>query len=176
MVADDDTMGGLVRTRGRALFGYAYVVCGNREQAQDLVQDALVKTFSRVRRGFSPQDAERYVRAAILTLYLDRARRASRWTAVRHLVSSPVAAPASHSDDALDVRAALDLLTPQERACVIAFYYDDLTVAAVAAQLGLAEGTVKRYLANARGRLRGVLEHDDDGEHLTVEPTPRSTR
>ena len=40
-------MGELVRTRHRALLGYAYLLSGNVRDAEDLVQDALVKVFSR---------------------------------------------------------------------------------------------------------------------------------
>ena len=43
----------LVATRGDALQRYAMLLCGSREQAADLVQDALVKTFGRLRNGFS---------------------------------------------------------------------------------------------------------------------------
>jgi len=83
-----DALGVLARERGGALFGYALLVAGDRSAAEDLVQDALVKVFSRIRQGFTPDDAERYVRRAILTIHLDAHRRSTRWRAVRHLVGS----------------------------------------------------------------------------------------
>ena len=80
-----DAMEALMRDRERALLGYAYLVCGNAAEAQDLVQDALVKTFSRPRPGLTSLKAEAYVRRAITTTYVDRYRRHQRWLAVQHL-------------------------------------------------------------------------------------------
>ena len=55
------------------------------------------------------------------------------------------------------VRAALGDLSPRQRACVVLRYYDDLTVADIAATLGLAEGSVKRHLSYAMARIAARL-------------------
>lgn len=112
------------------------------------------------RRGdTAPDDLEAYVRRTVLTLYLDSYRRRRRWTDVLRLTARPdrTASHDDHADDRADVTAALARLTPTQRACVVLRYYDDLTVPLVAAQLGLAEGTVKRHLHDAAGTLRGLL-------------------
>jgi len=75
-------MGELVRTRHRALLGYAHLLSGNVRDAEDLVQDALVKVFSR-KSAPQPHAAEAYVRRAIYTIYLDLYRRRTRWSRVR---------------------------------------------------------------------------------------------
>lgn len=94
---EEDVLAVLARERGGALLGYAMLVAGERAAAEDLVQEALVKVFSRLRQGFSPEDAERYVRRAILTTHLDAHRRTVRWRGVRHLSSreSPSYSPSS---------------------------------------------------------------------------------
>jgi RNA polymerase sigma factor (sigma-70 family) len=53
--------------------------------------------------------------------------------------------------------AALSGLSPRQRACVVLRYYQDLPVAQVASALGVAEGTVKRYLSEAMTRLAARL-------------------
>ena len=68
----------LVAERGDALTRYAYLISGSQDDAADLVQDALVKTFGRLRNGFSIASAEGYVRRAILNTYSDRGRRTKR--------------------------------------------------------------------------------------------------
>jgi len=58
----------------------------------------------------------------------------------------------------LDVVEAVVRLSPQQRACVYLTYWEDLPPGAVADRLGIGEGTVKRYLARARAKLREVLD------------------
>lgn len=167
-----DTMERLVRDRERALLGYAFLVCGDAAKAQDLVQEALVRTFSRERPGLTVVKAEAYVRRSITSVYIDEYRRAQRWDRVQHLFR-----PAEAAKDGLaqiearsDVTTALATLARRERACVVLRYFDDLTVPQIARHLGLAEGTVKRYLGDAVGRLKlalGELEDEilNEGAH-----------
>jgi len=173
-----DTMERLVRDRERALLGYAYLVCGDATRAQDLVQDALVRTFSRERKGLTAVTAEAYVRRSITSVFIDEYRRSQRWQRVQHLFreDGPRRDPVHAVEAGSDVQAALATLSPRERACVVLRYFDDLTVPQIARHLGLAEGTVKRYLADAAGRLRLALgEFDDEQESTTVVP-PKASR
>lgn len=180
----DDELGDLIARRGRALTGYAYLLCGDVQQAEDLVQDALVKVFSRLRRPPTARpgsvrtvdldaaaggraeiaSVEGYVRSAILTLYLDGYRRRRRWTDVRHLVATDdaVRGPESAATARADVAAALAGLTPRQRACVVLRYFEDLTVPQIADTLGSAEGTVKRHLHDAMAVMQDALHATDD--------------
>jgi len=149
----------LVAARGPALVGYAYLLCGDRREAEDLVQDALVKTFTRARSGTDLENLEAYVRRAVLTTYLDGFRRRRRWAAVRHLAGEEEHDPGPEGavGDRLAVRQALGSLSSRERACVVLRYYADMTVPRIADELSLAEGTVKRYLSDAVRRLEAEL-------------------
>ena len=69
---------GVPLARSRAAPRYAYLISGSQDDAADLVQDALVKTFGRLRNGFTVRSAEAYVRRAILNTYLDDGRRTTR--------------------------------------------------------------------------------------------------
>lgn len=162
----DERLAVLVAERGGALVGYAYPLCGRLSEAEDLVQEGLVRTFSRRRSGVDVAWLEAYVRQAILSAYVDGYRKRRRWTGVAHLFSTgvdPATAPDTLAVERTDIRDALGLLTPRERACVVARYLDDLSTREVAERLGLSEGAVKRYLSDARARLGEVLD-DPDGE------------
>jgi RNA polymerase sigma factor (sigma-70 family) len=148
----------IVRTRRRALVGYAYLLCGDLREAEDLVQEALVRTFRRGRAATDFQLAESYVRKAILTTYLDGFRRRRHWESIRHLFREQGGADAPSGAEArLDVQKALAVLTPRERACVVLRFYSDHTVRQIADQLSLSEGSVKRYLSDANSKLAAYL-------------------
>lgn len=154
----DEAMTTLARERGKALTGYAYLLTGDLLDAEDLVQDALVKVFVRP-RTFEAGAAEAYVRRAILTLYIDGYRRRRHWLELRHLLARADRHD-GHEDGAarrVDVQVALAALPPQQRACVVLRFYDDLTVPEIAERLGLADGTVKRYLNVAVHRMEALL-------------------
>jgi len=166
MAAKLEGMERLVRERERALLGYAYVVCGDPYLAQDLVQDALVKTFSRPREGLPQVKVEAYVRRAITTIYVDKYRRQQRWARVQHLFRPVIVQESTtpFSDLSADVATALADLPPRVRACIVLRFFDDLTVPDIAAQLGLAPGSVKRYLSDGLRALELRLGSLDDAE------------
>lgn len=159
MAAWEQVLDDLVQVRGHALARYAALLTGDRDTAEDLLHDALVRCFGQARPLRDAVAAEAYVRRAILTVFLDGNRRRSRWAAVRHLVGrhETVDGPEPAVVDRVSVETALGTLRPRLRACVVLRFYDDLTVPEVARRLGLAEGTVKRYLSDAVGQLEDVL-------------------
>lgn len=161
MSSHDDAVALLARERWRALVGYAYVLTGSRGDAEDLVQDALVRLVLRGRDGTDLHAAEAYARQAVLNLYLDRQRRRGRWTRIRSLLGreEDVTAPdpASAAGAHVDVAAALALLSPRERACVVLRHLEDLSVAETAERLGVSTGAVKKYTSTAMARLAGIL-------------------
>jgi RNA polymerase sigma factor (sigma-70 family) len=172
----------LVAERGDALGRYAYLLCGSQDDAADLVQDALVKTFGRLRNGFTVASAEAYVRRAILNTYLDGGRRRTRWRHIAHLTIVPTItdSPAAASETRIDLDSELAKLTPRERACIVLRYYDDLKVDDVAEWLGISSGAVKRYLSDALGKMAISLAKEDTrdthhtGGSTAAHPQPRT--
>lgn len=163
-----DTLDALMRERAAALFGYAYVLTGDADAAEDLLQDALVRTFRVNRRSGTVNEAHAYVKRAISTAFIDSHRRREA-RPQRHpgdegdfaRASAAVPDPAARSAETLDLHAAILILPARERACVVLRYLDDLPVASVAAELGLATGTVKRYLSDGVARLRPLVSATD---------------
>ncbi len=166
----------LVRERGPALFGYAYVLTGNSADAEDLVQSALVRTFRTGRASQGIDSTHAYVKRAITTAFIDAGRRAN---------ARPQRAPGDAGDPALttsaphpdhadavatcvDFHEAILALPPRERACIVLRYLEDKPVGAIAAELGLATGTVKRYLSDAVTTLRASAADIDFSTDATV--------
>jgi RNA polymerase sigma-70 factor (ECF subfamily) len=161
----DDVM----RERGGRLVAYGTLLVG-QSAAEDLVQDALIRSFSRGRDFPSVAAAESYVRRTMATMSIDAWRRlASRRRSEERSVADWAPPAQTHDvDTSVDVEAALARLAPRIRACVVLRFYDDLTVREIADQLGIAEGTVKRNLYDAASMLSGTFD-----AHPKVEPGGR---
>jgi RNA polymerase sigma-70 factor (sigma-E family) len=161
----EQTLAGLASGRGAALKRHAFLLCGDDAQADDLVQEALVRAFTRPPRVPRPGAAEAYVRAIMANLFIDGARRRSRWRRVAPLLRPAGVAPdpADQVSERAAVLTALRSLSPRQRACVVLRYYQDLPLAEVAAVLGVGEGTVKRYLSEAMSRVAVRLSSAESG-------------
>ncbi|PKQ26286.1 MAG: RNA polymerase subunit sigma-24 [Actinobacteria bacterium HGW-Actinobacteria-4] len=168
----------LVRERGRRLFGYAYMLTGSTQDADDLVQSALIKVFSRSRNLTSIEAAESYTYKTIRTLFLDD-RRLARHTRENTNVSADAALPDASAaiDTRLAIQRALLSLPPRERLCVVLRFYDDMSMVQIAHDLGLAPGTVRKYVHSGLARLGEAAAHlglsaediaDDDHISVTV--------
>lgn len=73
------TLAELARDRLAPLKGQAFLLCGDDGQAEDLVQEAMVRAFARPLRAPRPGAAEAYVRVTMVHLFIDGTRRRSRW-------------------------------------------------------------------------------------------------
>ncbi|SCL33649.1 RNA polymerase sigma factor, sigma-70 family [Micromonospora rhizosphaerae] len=164
MAAWDRALTELVQQRGAALKRYGYLLCGNSSEAEDLVQDALVRTFTSSQRSDVAQ-VEQYVRKIMLNIFLDRVRRRRVWERLLPLTAmSPRQDQHAQTDLRGDLRRALMELSPRQRACVVLHYYLDLSVLESSDHLGLSPGTVKRHLHEARIRL---ADHLGSPDHTT---------
>ena len=136
---------------------------GSQGPRPSVVLRSLVKTFGRLRNGFTIVSAESYVRRAILTTYLDAGRRSSRWRKIAHLEAEPELGAEHDVEIAarVDLQAQLMTLTARERACVVLRYYDDLKVDDIATELRLSSGAVKRYLSDGLAKLKITLAAAD---------------
>ncbi|WNM24376.1 sigma-70 family RNA polymerase sigma factor [Demequina capsici] len=170
----------VMRERTPRLLAYARLLTRDDTEAEDVLQDALVRSFSRGRSFADVDHAEAYVRHAIPSVFVDRYRSRRSREAAQSRLARRSAAPADQGDRAavLDVRAALADLPPRERACIVLRFYDDMTVPQIAHALHLAEGSVKRYLHDASARLAVVLGTvvEWDGGPSTVPVTVRAAK
>ena len=158
-MAWQDEVTRLASERGSALVGYGYLLTGSLGAAEDLVQEALARAWSRPRALADPNAAEGYVRRMMLNAFLDETRRRAAWARRRHLfaVEDVQADGVDACQERVDVQEALATLPPRERACVVLRFYDDLTVPALADQLGISVGAAKRYLSDGLRRVEQVI-------------------
>jgi RNA polymerase sigma-70 factor (sigma-E family) len=143
-----------VSARGAALSRAAYLLTGDHQAAEDLVQETYVAVVRRWQKS-GTVDPEAYVRRILYSRFVDGWRR-------RRLVELPWASPpdtpgsetAATTTDRLTLRDALARLTPRQRAVLVLRFYEDLTETQAAAALGISPNTVKSQTRVALQRLR----------------------
>ena len=129
------------------------VACGDREVAEDAVQEAFERAFVRWRRISGYDDPAGWVRHVALNRVRDHYRRDVRKRrAVDRLAAEP-APPVVAPDPAADVVALLASLPQQQRTAAALFYVEQLSVKEVATAMKLSEGAVKYHLHAARTAL-----------------------
>ena len=143
-----------VSARGAALSRAAYLLTGDHQAAEDLVQDTYVVLVQRWQRS-GTVDPEAYVRKILYSRFVDGWRRRR----LRELPwASPPDAPSGDEvgtvSDRLTLRDALARLTPRQRAVLVLRFYEDLTEVQAAAVLGISPNTVKSQTRVALQRLR----------------------
>lgn len=135
------------------------VMTGDAEQAADVLQEAYARAWQRWRRVSSLADPAAWVRTVAWRVAISQHRRSLVASDRLRRFFAPEAAvdrtPAS--DEVLDLRAALRLLSPEHRRALVLYEMCGLSIAQVAAETGVAEGTVKSRLARARTALAAAL-------------------
>lgn len=168
-----ETLAQLTRRAGQRLVAFGFILTGSQSDAEELVQEAIVKTLVRRPRLDDASAAEQYVRVAMRTLAIDRSRKQKRFR--DYAAANPPVEHAPGRDvvqaisDQVAVQRALAGLTDRQRIAVALRYWDDMTVGEVGRAMHIATGTVKRYLHDAAEVLRPLLgEHDEDEDTAAI--------
>lgn len=144
--------------RWHPLVRAAYVLTGNRQDAEDIAQTALTNAYSVWPRIRNADDVTVYVHKILINVY----RTSRRRRRVREVLTSAVpehrSAAAAAANEALhdrdELAQALAQLTPRQRAVIVLRYLEDLTESQTAAALGCSVGTVKSQSSKALAKLR----------------------
>ena len=140
------------QARQQTMVRNAYLLTGDFQRAEDLVQEALIRAAERwhVLEGGNP---DAWVRTVVYRQNVSWWRRNRRESSVEHLPETPSQA---EGDSSLLLRSAFARLTPRQRAVMVLRFVEDRSVAETAAALRVVEGTVKKQAALAVNRLRAV--------------------
>ena len=158
---DSEEFRDFVTARSGALFRVAYLLLGDHQLAQDLVQESLAKTYQAWPRLHEVANAEAYTRRVIATTAISwRRRRSFHERPVEHLpentAEDSAAAVAVH--DAL--WSLLLSLPPRQRAAIVLRHYLDLSEVQTAEAMGCSVGAVKSSVSTGLGTLRRRIGPD----------------
>ncbi|MFJ6212962.1 SigE family RNA polymerase sigma factor [Streptomyces sp. NPDC092296] len=156
MAHDEQALHDFVAGRRTALFRSAFLLCGDRDEADDLVQSTLVKVILGWRRLGRLDNVEAYARRTLVNTFISSRRRF--WRRERPYGELPEQSQPGHDSDlGLSVRAALATLPAKQRAVLVLRYWEDLSVETTAALLGMRQNTVKSHTARGAAALRALL-------------------
>jgi RNA polymerase sigma-70 factor (sigma-E family) len=154
-----DRTGPLLRT--------AYLIAGNLAEAEDLVQETLLRVARHWPRVRAMEHPAAYARQVLVNLALDgaaqRARRAGELTAAEtslDLADSRAQCDLQGVDIQQELLGVLATLPARQRAVIVLRYWEDLPEAEVAGLLGCSAGTVKSTASRGLARLRAAVNDD----------------
>ncbi|WP_435588900.1 RNA polymerase sigma factor SigM [Micromonospora chalcea] len=188
VAGDRDAFTELFQRHRDRLWAVALRTIGDREEAADALQDAMLSAHRAAARFRGDSAVTTWMHRIVVNACLDRIRRRQTHATVplpdgthtdgepgRHTGGREPAAPAHDHDTALVVRQALAALPAEQRAALVLVDVQGYPVAEVALMLGVAEGTVKSRCARGRARLAVLLGHLRTGSDSPTPDVPRVT-
>jgi RNA polymerase sigma-70 factor (sigma-E family) len=144
----------------------AYLLTGNASQAEELVQDTLVRLYPKWGRVEAADAPLAYVRRALTNGYINQQRRAAGREYAYEEVPERIDTydPLSRLADRDQIWEGLRLLSERQRAALVLRFFEDLSDEQTAAMLDCRVGTVRslisRGLATLRAQMTEVPRHD----------------
>lgn len=149
----------LATEHGLALTRFAYLICGDRNRAEDLVQQVLLAMYRRFGPSLPVDNPLAYARRAIVNTNISWSRRPVREIPTERLPESP-AEPAAPDDQ---LWRLLESLGRRQRTVLVLRYYLGYPDADIAETLGCRPATVRSLAARALAELRARLSATDPG-------------
>lgn len=159
----DESVARLFDEHYRGLCRLAGLLLSDSAAAEEIVQEAFLRTFSSWWRVRHPERAQWYLRTSVVNLCRsklrrryseDRGNRVTWYDEDRRSVTDAT----DLSDDAAMLVELVRQLPPRQREAVVLRYYEDLPEAEIARVLGCAIGTIKSQLSKARATLAVAME------------------
>jgi RNA polymerase sigma-70 factor (ECF subfamily) len=152
----------LVEDHYEAVYRFAYRLCGNAQDAEDLTQEAFCVAQTRLRQLRSTDRARAWLFTIVRNIYLQQHRRT---LPVGRTALDEVPDPSSASDsltagesvDEAHLHQALLRLPETYRTPLLLYYFGEFSYREIAEILGLPVGTVMSRLARAKAQLRAQL-------------------
>lgn len=157
---DADEFDDLYASSYQPLVRQLYAMIGDAEEARDCVQEAFVRAWSRRRSLDADGHPEAWLRTTAYRLAVSRWRRLLRGRRPPDRAVAPPTTVDPVNPDHVALVSALKRLPVDQREALVLHHIADLPVAAVAAEVGAPEGTIKARLSRGRAALASLLADD----------------
>jgi len=160
-VATDRDFDVLFRSLYPRLVAVGVAMLGDVEIARDLAQETMARGHRNWLAVSAADSPEAWLRRVMINLVIDHLRRRRIESRALEQVATASAPSADERSDDVPMAEMLAALSERQRAVITLFYVDDLSIASIAAVLGIAPGTVKALLWKARRTLMRHLDKED---------------
>jgi RNA polymerase sigma-70 factor (ECF subfamily) len=143
--------------------GQVYAMIGNRDEAQESVQEAFVRAWAHRKKLDKAEHPEAWVRTTAYRIAVSRWRRTARARRPADRAVSLATEAAAPSETHVALVAALKQLPEAQRQALVLHHIADLPVQDVAREVGVPEGTIKARLSRGRTALAALLADDAPG-------------
>jgi RNA polymerase sigma-70 factor (ECF subfamily) len=162
----------LVRQHQEPAFRLAYLLLGNRVEAEDITQEAFIRAYQSIERFDPSRPFRPWLLAITANLARNQKRSIGRYFAAVRRFRDQVQKPqmqlepnrlenkVSNQWEAQMIWKAIQKLDDKDQQIIYLRYFLDLPVSETAEILSIAQGTVKSRLSRALGRLEDVIERD----------------
>jgi RNA polymerase sigma-70 factor (ECF subfamily) len=158
MQGDREAFEMIIRSLSRNLFAIAYGILQNREEAEDVVQDTLVKAWKSRWRVRDPEKFPAWLSTIARHRARDLARRRRPEPLPHDFESTETKTEPENANLDSEVHAALSQLPELHRMAVMLRYFEDLDYATIEQTLGLSNGALRGILGRALGTMRRRLK------------------
>ena len=160
-----ETLEGLVAQHGNRVYQLAYRLTRSRADAEDVLQDVFFRLYRSWLRVSTCENLDGWLTRVVTNACIDLLRsRKARGSTGGSASLARLSAPAASPGQALEQRefdeklqAALEELPPREMAALILFDHEGLRAKEVGRILNLSEGAVRRYVFEARRKVKDIL-------------------
>ena len=138
----------------------AYLLCGDADRADDIVQTTITRLYRHWRRASAAANLDGYVHRMLVRTHLDERRLGWSRVLLTSVLPERPAAAAPSVEVADEIAAALDTLPRGQREVLVLRYFCDLSVEDTAAALRCSSGNVKAQTSRGLAALRRLLGYE----------------
>lgn len=152
-----------VKHEGTRLMRLAYVLTGNQHDAEDLLQETMIRLHTRWDRVSGAANMNAYSRRVLVNCHLSARRRKSLRTIPWSDAYAPVQTDETALVEARDLlRQSLNRLPPRQRTAVVLRYYEHLETKEIGLLMGIGETSVRSAISRGLEMLRSWLREETD--------------
>lgn len=169
---DQEAFSSLMDAKSRDIYYIATNIMGNKHDGEDAAQEAVIRMHHNIANLREPKAFSTWMYRVIFTTCMNHKRSSKRTSdnpadvqdSVNVLEERTEFLPSDYLDDEekkVQLLAAIEDLPDRQRACLLLYYYEEMSTAEVAASLGLGVQAAKNNLDRSRKKLRKAMEHTD---------------